>query len=119
MRTDVRHACDQAVGRLRGTGARAAVRDTLLASSEYAPEQMACVVQADSLPPTTRGDFLQTVPLDSGWSWHPFEPVDNPTYGIQRDSVQCEVTPLAGHRSQVGRGARRYVVSLHIFCYPN
>lgn len=118
-RADVRQACTRVAAMLRSSGARAVVEaDTLVDSSAYDSRSMACIVDADSFRVAPSDGLFQGSPLDSGWTWHPFEPEDNQTYGIVRDSVQCEVTPehLVGAR----RGqdpARARVRRFHVFCY--
>jgi hypothetical protein len=100
---------------MTSTGARSlTAADTLLDSSQYHPRQMACLVQADSFANLPRADFFQITPLDAGWTWHPFEGVGGEyTYGLTRDSVQCEVTP----REQSARTP--HANGFRIFCYPD
>lgn len=117
MRSDVRQACLRVAVLMRSSGARRVVnRDTLVDPSTYSPREMACVVQVDSFATVPRADLLRALLADSGWAWHPFEPVDNEAYGIVRDSVQCEVIP---HPPLGERDSAVHAARLHVLCYPD
>ncbi|NUO61953.1 MAG: hypothetical protein HOQ30_08325 [Gemmatimonadaceae bacterium] len=105
---------------MRSSGARAVVEaDTLVDSSDYSPRSAACLIDADSFRVAPRMDLLRTAPPDSGWIWHPFEAGDEQTYGIVRDSVQCEIRSRPAIVPSPGRDPERATVGrFHVFCYP-
>jgi hypothetical protein len=120
-RTDVGDACTRVATRMRSSGARVLVTDTVIDSSAYQPRQTACLVLADSFAVAPRADLLHSTPIGSGWSWHPFDGTGaEDTYGIAHDTVHCEVSPAIHVTKQRSvPDSLQFADRFHVLCYPD
>jgi hypothetical protein len=111
-------ACDEMAELARRRGAsRVAIGDTVILADQYGtPRYHTCLVRVTGFTASHGVDPDLYKHGLKGWSWHPFEANDS-TYGLVRDSIQCEATILGADAAVQGQLAAGKTSGFRVACY--